>query len=151
MFGSSVAGATPPLRAGAGARAAPARRRRPAPPAARKAAAANQSSSCTLFPAEERRERSQPVAAGRERYVAHAGSRQGGDDRTALGGRGRGEALAQAAVAGVDAKLPARLRIDKPELADVGELLLARIAHLDREHRVPPREPEQRCPPVAWT
>ena len=51
-------------------------------------------------------------------------------------------------VARVDAKLASGLRIDEPQLADVGELLLARIADLDGEHGVPAGEPQQRRPPV---
>ena len=34
---------------------------------------------------------------------------------------------------------------NQPQLTDVGELLLARVAHLDRERRVPPRDAEQRA------
>ena len=65
-----------------------------------------------------------------------------------LGGRGDREPLAQPAVAGVDAQLPARLRIDEPQLADVGQLLLARVAHLDGQDGVPAGEAQQRRPPV---
>ena len=67
--------------------------------------------------------------------------------RRSLGG-GDGEPLAQLAVARVDAQLPSALGIDEPQLADVGELLLARIAHLDREHGVPAGEAQERRPPV---
>ena len=40
----------------------------------------------------------------------------------------------------VDAQLAPGLRIDEPQLADVGELLLARVADLDGEHGVPAGE-----------
>ena len=54
-----------------------------------------------------------------------------------------------ARVAGVDAQARAGLRVDEPELADVDELLLARVADLDREHVVPAGEVEERPAPVA--
>ena len=52
------------------------------------------------------------------------------------------------AVARVDAQLAAGLRIDEPQLADVGELLLARVADLDRERRMAAGDAQQRVPPV---
>src|SRR5438309_2207738 len=58
------------------------------------------------------------------------------------------EPLAQTAIAGVHPKLATRLRIDKTELTDIGELLLARIAYLDGEHRVAARETHERRAPV---
>ena len=99
-------------------------------------------------PAQEPGERPQPVALGRERDMTHARRRERCDERAALVRGGSGEPLAQPSVARVDAKLPAGLRIDEPQLADVGELLLARVAHLDGKHGVPAREPQQRRPPV---
>ena len=81
--------------------------------------------------------------------MADADRGERGDERAPfLRGR-RGEALAQTAVARVDAQLPPRLGIDEAQLADVGELLLARIADLDREHRVAPRQPQERRAPVG--
>src|SRR5712691_5152444 len=62
--------------------------------------------------------------------------------------RGCGEALAQPLAAGVDAELSARLGVDEPQLADVGKLLLALIADLDRDHVVAAGELEQRAAPV---
>ena len=96
---------------------------------------------CVRRLCEERGERPQPVALGRERDVADAGGCEARGERAALLARGRRESLAQAPIAGVDAQLPAGLRIDEPQLADVGELLLARVAHLDRQHGVPAGEP----------
>jgi hypothetical protein len=58
------------------------------------------------------------------------------------------ESLTQAGAAGVDPKLLPCLRIDKPEVADFGKLLLAWVADLDREHVVTPGEREKRPPPV---
>ena len=57
--------------------------------------------------------------------------------------RSRSRALAR-----VDAQLAARLGIDEPELADVGELLLARVADLDRDGRMPAGDAQQRLVPV---
>ena len=53
-------------------------------------------------------------------------------------GRGGGrEALPEPAAARVDPQLAARLGIDQPEVADVRELLLARVANLDGDDAVP--------------
>ena len=54
----------------------------------------------------------------------------------ALVGGGLGEPVAEAARRRVDADLAAGLGVDERELADVGQLVLARVADLDREHRV---------------
>ena len=54
------------------------------------------------------------------------------DAASLFGGRG-GEPLAQRGAARVDAHLPARLGVDEPQLSDVGQLLLARVADLDGE------------------
>src|SRR5581483_9932741 len=134
-----------------GARGAPGRRSRPAPRADRAGETANRSSSDALPAAQEAGERTQPVALGRERDVADPGGLERRDERAPLGRRRGLEALAQVAVAGVDAQLPPRLRIDDAQLADVGELLLARIANLDREHGVPGGEPEERRTPLERT
>src|SRR5436305_352543 len=53
-------------------------------------------------------------------------------------------------VAGVDADLAAGLRIDEPHLADIGQLLLTRVADLDGEHLVAREQLQQRPPPVEW-
>ena len=83
--------------------------------------------------------------------MPHACGGERRDERAALVGGDGGEALAQAPVAGVDPQLPSRLRIHEPQLADVGELLFARIADLDGEHCVASGEPEERRPPVDRT
>jgi hypothetical protein len=48
----------------------------------------------------------------------------------------------------VDPNFAAGLRVDEPELADIGKLLLARIADLDGEDVVAAHHLEQRLPPV---
>ncbi len=70
---------------------------------------------------------------------------------TTLGGSRDREALAQRPVARVDAELPPALGIDEPELAHVGELLLARVANLDGQDGVTSREAKQRVAPVDRT
>ena len=59
------------------------------------------------------------------------------------------EALPQPPLGRVDVELAPRLRVDEPDVADVRQLLLARVPDLDRDDRVPGGEPEQRRPPVA--
>src|SRR5439155_1673716 len=73
--------------------------------------------------------------------MPHADGREETRDARALLRSSRREARPQPRAAGVDPQLPARLRVDEPERADVRELLLARIPHLDRRGRV---EPEPR-------
>ena len=46
------------------------------------------------------------------------------------------EPLPQFLAAGVDPQLPARLRVDEPEVADIRQLLLPWIADLHRDHVV---------------
>ena len=58
------------------------------------------------------------------------------------------KALTQRAAAGVDSDLPPGLRVDEPQVAHVGQLLLARIADLDRQHLVATHHFEQRLAPV---
>ena len=77
--------------------------------------------------------------------MADAGGREHPHEAGPLLGRRLGEALAQLAVARVDAQLAAGLGVDEPQLADVGELLLARIADLDRERRMPAGDPQERA------
>ena len=135
MFGSRPARPRRTPAGRAAGRATGSRRPRPAPRAGRRAGPARRSSPCPTPPAQEAGQRPQPVALGRERNVPHARGGERGDERAALvGGDGR-EPLAQAAIARVDAQLAPGLRIDEPQLADIGELLLARIANLDRERR----------------
>src|SRR5581483_5633170 len=99
--------------------------------------------------AEKRSERPQPVAARREDDVRHAERRQDARHATALLRGGDGEALAQRCAPGVDPNLAARLGVDEPELADIGELLLARGAELDREDVMPVEHAQQRrAPPM---
>ena len=100
---------------------------------------------------QERRQRTQPVTFGQHGDVPHASRREIGDQRTPFVRSGRGEAFAQATVARVHPELAPCLRIDETQLADVGQLLLARIANLDGEHCVTPGEPQQRWPPVERT
>ena len=59
--------------------------------------------------------------------------------------RGRGETGTETLAARIGADLPASLRIHKPEHARVRELLLARVADLDRDDLVPPGQIEQRA------
>ena len=80
--------------------------------------------------------------------MPHAGRSEARNERTPLVRRSRGEALAQSAITRVHPKLTARLGVDEAKLADIGELLLARVAHLDGEHGVAAGEPQQRPPPV---
>ncbi len=65
--------------------------------------------------------------------MPHAGRREQADEPLPLLGRGGREALAQPAVARVDAELASGLGVDEAQLADIGELLLARVADLDRD------------------
>src|SRR5438094_784357 len=81
--------------------------------------------------------------------MPHADGREETRDARALLRSRRREARPQPRAAGVDPQLPARLRVDEPERADVRELLLARIPNLGREDVVPAREAQQRTPPVA--
>src|SRR4051794_21005590 len=99
--------------------------------------------------AEEARELAQPIALGSEHDVSCPG---GGDLRrdlpSLLGGRG-GELRAHALARGVPLQLPAGLGIDEPQLTELRQLLLARIANLDRHDVMAAAEHEQRTPPVA--
>ena len=81
--------------------------------------------------------------------MPHADRRERARELGALGRCGDGEALAQPAAARVDAQLATGLGIDEVEEPDVRELLLARIADLDRDDVVVPGELEQRPSPVA--
>src|SRR5205085_8730177 len=101
-----------------------------------------------LPPAQEDRERPEPLALGREDDVPDAERGERRRDLVPLGRRRSGEPGAQLRAPRVDPELPAGLGVDEPELAHVRELLLARIADLDRDDVVPPREREQRPPPV---
>ena len=73
--------------------------------------------------------------------MTHACRRQRCDERAAFVCGDSGETLPKPSVAGIDAKLPSGLRIDEPQLPDVGELLLARVANLDGKDGVASREP----------
>ena len=66
-----------------------------------------------------------------------------------VGRRLGAEPLPQLPAAGVDPQLPAGLRVDEPEVADIRQLLLPLIADLDRDDVVARREVEQPGPPVA--
>src|SRR5262245_42825986 len=70
------------------------------------------------------------------------------DEPAALLGGSFGKALAELAVARVDPDLAAGLGVDQAQLADVGELLLARVADLDRQGRMATGDAEQRVAPV---
>ena len=100
-------------------------------------------------PPQERDERAQPVAGGGEDDVAGAGRGELAGDVASLGRGGVGEAVAELLAAGVDAELSAGLGVDEPELAGVRQLLLARVADLDRDDVVAAGELEQRPAPVA--
>ena len=80
--------------------------------------------------------------------MRHAERRQDARHAAALVRGGNGEALAQRCAPGVDPNLAARLGVDEPELADVGELLLARVADLDREDVMPVEHAQKRRAPV---
>ena len=77
---------------------------------------------------------------------AEPGERRG--DLAPLGRRGGREPRPQPRAAGIDPELPPRLGIDEPELAHVRQLLLARVADLDRDDVVPAGEREERPAPV---
>jgi hypothetical protein len=94
-------------------------------------------------------ERPQPVAAGRQDEVVDVDPAELGRDRRPIGGRRVGEPLAEPPRRRVDADLPARLRVDERQLADVGQLRLARIGDLDREDVVAGREGCEMPSPVA--
>ena len=61
----------------------------------------------------------------------------------------RGEPLADLAPARVDAQLASGLGVDEPQVADGGQLLLARVAHLERDHVMAVQQAQQRLAPVA--
>ncbi len=67
-----------------------------------------------------------------------------------LVGRRRREPLSEPAAPRVDAQQLSGLGVDEPERADVRELLLARVAHLESDDVVPARQLEQGPPPVPW-
>src|SRR3954468_19354529 len=102
-----------------------------------------------LVPAQVRGEDAQPVAAGRELDVVGGRAAQGGADLFALGRRGGGEAVANAALAGVHVDLAAGLGVDEPEVAGVDELLFAGVDDLDRHHAMAGAQRLQRTLPVA--
>src|SRR5581483_11078627 len=98
--------------------------------------------------AEERRERTQPVALRREHAVRNAERAEHARDAASLFGCGRSEPVAQGPAARVDPHLATGLRIDEPELADVRQLLLAWVAHLDCDDVVPAHRLDERLAPV---
>ena len=65
--------------------------------------------------------------------MPHAGGPERARNVCPFGRRRNGEALAQPAAAGIDAELAPSFRVDEPEQPDIRELLLARIADLDRD------------------
>src|SRR5690349_5954300 len=95
------------------------------------------------------REDPQPVAARGELDVVDPRAAQPEADLLALGGGSLGEPLTDLAPARVDVDLPARLRVDQPQVARGHELLLARIDDLDRHHAVARPQGLQRALPVA--
>src|SRR5262249_47266379 len=117
-------------------------------PAVRPGTRGSGSSPLAALPPDKAGERPQPVSGGGEHAVGDAERRQGSREPAPLGRRRGGEALAQLAVRGVDAHLPARLRIDEAKLADARQLVLARIADLDGDDLVAAGEVEERAPPV---
>ena len=81
--------------------------------------------------------------------MRYAESRELPSEARPLLGGGVGEALAQLPLGRVDVELAPGLRVDEPDVADVRQLLLARVADLDRDDRVPGGDSEHRRPPVA--
>ena len=61
-----------------------------------------------------------------------------------------GEAVAEPPRARIDAELTAGFGIDEPEFADIRQLLLARVADFDGDHRMAAAEFDQRIRPIAW-
>ena len=94
-------------------------------------------------------EDAQPVATRREDDVRRTCGREIESDLPALLDGGLGEPGAQARIAGIDAEARARLRVAEPDLAHVDELVLARVADLDREHVVAGGEVDERRAPVT--
>ena len=89
------------------------------------------------------RSRSQSSDGGQD-DVPGASAPELGRQRTALGGgRGR-EPLAERSRGGVDTDLAAGLGIDERQLADVGQVALARVVDLDREDVVACRDGRER-------
>ena len=86
-----------------------------------------------------RRRKHQMVDAGRAELLGHLPS---------LGGCRRGEPFAERSPARVDLQLAAGFRIDKTQVANVGQLLLAGIADLKRNHVVARGEQAQGLVPV---
>ena len=75
----------------------------------------------------------EPVAGGGQDDVVDTEPAEVGGDGGAFGRRGGGEPLAERAGRGVDADLAAGLGVDERQLADVGQVGLARVVDLDRE------------------
>ena len=94
-------------------------------------------------------QRAEPVALGADDRVPYSGAGQHRRERSPLLLGGGREAAAQHRARGVHAQLAAGLGIDEPQLARVGELLLARVADLDADHLVPAGDLEQRAAPVT--
>src|SRR5262249_59306950 len=130
---------TRPRRARRGAVRARSSRR--SPPGRSAARSATRGAGSSFGPLQEGGEGTEPVTLGRERGVSYARGGEEPHQPFALLLRGGREARAQLRVARVDAELPPGLRVDEPELADVGQLLLAGVADLDRHRRVAAREP----------
>jgi len=76
--------------------------------------------------------------------VAHADGRKRESEVAPLGLGSLGEARAQTGAPRVDPDVTSGLGVDQPELTGVGELLLARIADLDRDRRMSPGEAKER-------
>ena len=102
-------------------------------------------------PAEEDCERAQPVPRRVEDDVTGSDQREHPLDLAPFVGSGRRKPRAKARAASVDAQLPPRLGVDEPERPGVRQLLLARIADLDRDDVMAAGELEQRSAPVART
>src|SRR5437868_422518 len=97
---------------------------------------------------EEDRERAEPVAGRREHDMSRTRRCKRARDACPFLGRGRGKAGTQVSTPSVRADLPAGLGVDEPQHAGVGQLLLTRVADLDRDDLVPAREIEQRATPI---
>ena len=129
-------------------------RRAPAARAAAPSRARGHSKLIAGLPSRPCRGSRRACAASRRRSRARRGGRRRARARAASSCRSAAAAAAKRSrslrLRRVDAQLAARLRVDEPEVADVGQLLLARVADLDRERpRGAPASSSSARAPVA--
>ena len=91
----------------------------------------------------------QPVALGREHDVVGAQALRARSRTAARSALGGGEPLAQRRARGVDLDERTRLGIDQREVADGGQVHLARVADLDRVHGVAGAQRAERAHPAS--